>query len=141
MSLIKGLCHGCFDLIHYGHILHFREARSQCDHLIVSITSDRFAAKSPGRPIYPESHRLAIINELSCVDNVIITDYPTAVEIIHEVKPTYYFKGLDYSTSDDPRLKVEKHACESVGCSVKYTSSFKYSTTEFILLCQKVQLD
>ena len=141
MSSIKGLCHGCFDLIHYGHILHFREARSQCDHLIVSITSDRFAAKSPGRPIYPESHRLAIINELSCVDNVIITDYPTAVEIIAEVKPTYYFKGIDYSSSSDPRLNAEIIACESVGCSVRYTSSLKYSTTDFISLCQAVKLD
>lgn len=141
MSLIKGLCHGCFDLIHYGHILHFREARQHCDHLIVSITSDRFAAKSPGRPIYPELHRLAIIKELSCVDTAFITDSPTAVKIITEVKPTYYFKGVDYSSSSDPRLNAEILACSSVGCSVRYTSSCKYSTTDFIASCQAVKLD
>ena len=30
-----GLCHGCFDLCHYGHLLHFQESRMNCDYLVV----------------------------------------------------------------------------------------------------------
>ena len=26
-----GLCHGCFDLVHPGHLMHFQDARKKCD--------------------------------------------------------------------------------------------------------------
>ena len=32
------LCHGVFDLVHYGHIQHFKSAKKYGDILIVSIT-------------------------------------------------------------------------------------------------------
>ena len=35
------LCHGVFDLLHIGHIKHFKEAKSLTDTLIVTITSDK----------------------------------------------------------------------------------------------------
>lgn len=25
-----GLCHGCFDILHYGHVRHFAAAREHC---------------------------------------------------------------------------------------------------------------
>ena len=31
------LCHGVFDIVHYGHILHFKSANQLGDVLIVSI--------------------------------------------------------------------------------------------------------
>ena len=33
-----GLCHGVFDILHNGHIQHFKKAKSKVDILIVSIT-------------------------------------------------------------------------------------------------------
>ena len=41
------LCHGVFDLIHIGHINHFKKAKSFGDYLIVSITSAKFIKKGP----------------------------------------------------------------------------------------------
>ena len=35
-------CHGVFDVLHYGHIKHFKSAKKNGDFLIVSITSDEF---------------------------------------------------------------------------------------------------
>ena len=32
------MCHGVFDLLHLGHILHFEEAKKMGDILIVSVT-------------------------------------------------------------------------------------------------------
>ena len=36
------MCHGVFDLLHLGHIIHFEEAKKMGDILIVSVTSDKF---------------------------------------------------------------------------------------------------
>ena len=41
------LCHGVFDLLHYGHIKHLEEAKKQGDILIVSITHDKYIDKNP----------------------------------------------------------------------------------------------
>ena len=38
-------CHGAFDLIHVGHLIHFEEARSLGDILVVTITADRHITK------------------------------------------------------------------------------------------------
>ena len=48
-------CHGVFDLIHVGHIKHFKEAKKNGNFLVVSITSDKFVNKGSGRPIFNPS--------------------------------------------------------------------------------------
>ena len=48
------LCHGVFDLVHLGHLKHFKEAKSKGDILIVSVTSDKYVSKGPGRPLFNE---------------------------------------------------------------------------------------
>ena len=45
-------CHGVFDLLHVGHLKHFREARTFGDILVVTITPDEFVNKGPGRPAF-----------------------------------------------------------------------------------------
>jgi cytidyltransferase-like protein len=39
------LCHGCFDLMHIGHIKHLKKAKEFGDILVVGITSDRWINK------------------------------------------------------------------------------------------------
>src|SRR3954469_10466666 len=39
------LCHGAFDLVHVGHMIHFEEARALGDMLVVTITADRHITK------------------------------------------------------------------------------------------------
>ena len=39
------LCHGAFDLVHMGHLIHFEEARGLGDLLVVTITADRHITK------------------------------------------------------------------------------------------------
>ena len=46
--------HGCFDILHYGHILYFEEAKKKGDCLLVSVTPDRFIFKGPSRPFIKE---------------------------------------------------------------------------------------
>ena len=44
------LAHGCFDLLHLGHIRHLQEAKKLGDRLVVSVTADKFVNKGAGRP-------------------------------------------------------------------------------------------
>ena len=44
------LCHGCFDLMHPGHIKYFQAAKRMGYILVVTLSPDRFVEKGPGRP-------------------------------------------------------------------------------------------
>ena len=46
------LCHGVFDLLHIGHINYFRSSKKYGNILVVSVTSDKFVNKGPGRPAF-----------------------------------------------------------------------------------------
>ena len=46
------LCHGTFDLLHAGHFRHFQDSKNLGDILFVTITSDKYINKGPGRPIF-----------------------------------------------------------------------------------------
>ena len=46
------LCHGVFDVVHSGHLNYLKKAKELGDTLIVSVTSDKFVNKGPGRPVF-----------------------------------------------------------------------------------------
>ena len=64
------LCHGVFDLLHIGHIRHFKEAKNFGDILVVTLTPDQFVNKGPNRPFFNEQLRLEAIASLDAVDFV-----------------------------------------------------------------------
>ena len=55
------LCHGVFDLLHIGHINHFKDAKNLGDVLVVTITQDKFVNKGPNRPIFSLNTRSPVI--------------------------------------------------------------------------------
>ena len=83
------LAHGTFDFFHYGHLIHLKKARSFGDKLVVSITSDSNVNKGPGRPLYSINERINFLTEFSFVDHVVISEFPTGVEIIKKLKPDF----------------------------------------------------
>ena len=91
------LCHGVFDLLHIGHINHFEEAKKFGDILIVSVTTDKYVNKGPGRPAFPEQERLKSLSALKVIDYVVLSKYPTATNIIKELRPCLLY------TSPSPR--------------------------------------
>lgn len=105
-------CHGCFDIVHPGHIRHLRQARSLGDLLLVSITGDTQMKKGAGRPLIPEELRADNLAALDCVDWVYVEERPTAAELLDEVRPDVYVKGREYETNADPRFRAEREAVE-----------------------------
>ncbi len=94
------LCHGVFDLIHIGHILHLKEAKSLGDVLVVTITDQAKIFKGPGRPYFNNLERAKSLAALGFVDYVSISEHETGVQSIKIVKPVFYCKGQDYSNNN-----------------------------------------
>ncbi len=134
-----GMCHGGFDLMHPGHVKHFESAKSLCDILCVSVTSDRFVAdrKGLGRPIFTDKLRAYMIANLSVVDFVVISDFKKGVEVINALKPTYYIKGPDMIGKTTPGIIAEREAIKAVGGEDKYTNDPPSSTTAIIEYIKK----
>lgn len=126
------LCHGAFDLLHIGHIRHLQEARTQGDRLVVSITADKFIRKGVGRPVFTADQRVEALKALDCVDDVIISDSLDAVQVIGELKPAVFVKGVDYANHSDDALQREIKAVEAVGGRFHVTRSDKWSSTRII---------
>ncbi len=125
-----GLCHGCFDVIHFGHILHFLEAKKDCDILIVSVTSDFYVNKGPGRPIYDVNKRMLVLSNLKMINYVVESNYETAIEILTIVKPDIYFKGGDYEMKEyNNKFEEELNYCALNRIDIKFTKSDRSSST------------
>lgn len=126
-------CHGCFDVVHPGHIHHLQHAKSLGDVLIVSVSSDAHVNKGVSRPLIPDDLRASSLAALECVDAVYLNDYPTAVELLEQLKPDIYVKGREYETSADPRFLKERDTVMAHGGEVFFTSGdVVYSSTALI---------
>ena len=129
------ICHGVFDILHVGHIKHFQEAKSLGDILIVSVTSDKFVNKGPGRPAFNENNRLDSIIAIGVVDYVVLNNNSTATILINDLKPNIYCKGPDYkdfSNDVTGEIKNEIKAIKKVGGKIFYTSGKTFSSSTLI---------
>ena len=128
------LAHGCFDVLHAGHIRHLRAAARvwQPAKLVVTITPDKFVNKGSDRPWFPERLRAEAVAALECVDFVAINEWPTAVETIRFLKPCVYVKGAENKGRESPGLLAEKDAVESVGGRLVYTEELEFHSTDIL---------
>ena len=63
-----GYMGGCWDLFHVGHLNYIREAKKNCDYLIVDVTPDEIMFKQKNKyPIIKEEDRLEILIKLGCL--------------------------------------------------------------------------
>jgi rfaE bifunctional protein nucleotidyltransferase chain/domain len=126
-------CHGCFDIVHPGHIRHLRQAKSLGDVLLVTITGDATIAKGTGRPLIPEELRAENLAALDFVDWVYIEQRPTASELLEDVRPDVYVKGREYEFNADPRFAAERSTVERHGGRVVFSSGdVVFSSTALI---------
>src|SRR3954471_3237441 len=126
-------CHGCFDIVHPGHIHHLQYAKSLGDVLIVSVSADANVNKGVNRPLIPDDLRVASLAALECVGAVYLNSDPTAAELLDALKPDIYVKGREYERSVDPRFVRERDAVARNGGRVVFSSGdIVYSSTSLI---------
>lgn len=101
-GLVVGVTNGCFDILHPGHLSLLRQARAQCDRLIVALNSDESVRRLKGsqRPIQSQNARAAVVAAHECVDHVLIFDTDTPLDVIVALRPDVLIKGADYSEDE-----------------------------------------
>ncbi len=128
-------CHGVFDLMHSGHILHLQRARKEGSHLVVTITANAFVNKGPGRPVFSEELRAETIAALGCVDHVAINQSPTAVDLLRRLRPAVYAKGGEYRNAADDitgGIAEERAIVEAGGGRIFFTDEITFSSSSLL---------
>jgi len=128
-------CHGTFDLLHPGHIVHFEEAKALGDVLVVTITGDEFVNKGPGRPHFNQHLRVKFLTSIQSVDHVVVIPFPAAVEAIECVRPHVYCKGKEYENAAGDvtgNILDDVKTVERVGGEVRYVGSIVFSSTKLL---------
>ncbi len=99
---------GCFDLLHAGHVSALRAARALGDWLVVCLNSDASVRRLKGtdRPLVPEIDRAEVLRGLTCVDDVVIFDDETPVQVLEQLRPHVFVKGGDYGGETLPEASA-----------------------------------
>lgn len=129
------LCHGVFDLVHPGHIIHLEQAKKMADVLVVSITAAKYVRKGPGRPYFDDDTRMNVLSALECVDYVLLSEGYTVDDIIESVEPDVYVKGEEYANEKNDitgKIAEEKALVEQHGGRLGFTTGAVYSSTKLI---------
>jgi rfaE bifunctional protein nucleotidyltransferase chain/domain len=132
----KGLsvahCHGCFDILHAGHLRHLEQARGLADALVVTVTPDRFVGKGRDRPVFSDALRAELIGGLEVVDWVAINRWASAERTIALLRPDVFVKGAEYeseATNVNPNFLAEADAIRAIGGRVAFTGGLTLSST------------
>lgn len=128
------LCHGCFDLMHPGHIKYFQASKKMGDILVVTVSPDIYVDKGDGRPVYNQTLRAESIAALECVDFVAINRWPTAVETLLLLRPNIYVKGQEFENKSDKtgKLQKEQDILLEIGAEMRYTHEIVFSSTKLL---------
>jgi len=127
-------CHGCFDLMHPGHIKHFQAAKNMGDVLVVTLTPDKYVDKGSDRPVFSQNLRAESIAALECVDYVAVNKWPTAEETLRFLKPDYYVKGQEFENLEDKSGKIQREyeIVKEIGSEIRFTHEIVFSSTELL---------
>ena len=117
--MIIGYTQGTFDMFHIGHLNLIRNARAQCDYLIVGVNSDELVkAYKDKAAIVPFSERMDIIGALRFVDEVIPCESLDKIEKQKKYHFDKLFIGDDWK--GNARWKTTEAQMRELGAEVVY---------------------
>lgn len=97
-----GLATSCFDLLHAGHVMMLREAKTQCDHLICALQTDPTIDRpEKNKPIQTLVERYVQLSAVKFVDEIVLYDTESDLEDILEMFPIdVRILGEEYRNKD-----------------------------------------
>jgi len=118
-SVNIGYTTGVFDLFHIGHLNILRRAKEHCDYLIVGVSTDELVQQYKQKwPVIPFEERMAIVNALKYVDQVVPQDHRDKYQAWEELKFNKMFVGDDWKGT--PFFTHLENKFKLVGVEVVY---------------------
>ena len=110
-----GFTCSCFDLLHAGHIIMLKDAKKQCDYLVVGLQSDPTLDRpEKNKPIQSLEERFIQLSAVRYVDDIFT--YNTEKDLykkLLEIEPNIRILGRDYIsksfTGDDLDIPIYYH--------------------------------
>jgi glycerol-3-phosphate cytidylyltransferase len=92
-----GYAPGVYDMFHVGHLNILRNSRLACDYLIAGVVSDEVALRTKGKkPIIPVAERLEIVRHIRFVDQAVVEDAASKLEMWELLRFDVIIKGDDW---------------------------------------------
>ena len=121
---------GFFDPLHAGHIEYLKLAKevSENGELIVILNNDHQAAMKKGKAFMPLKDRVAVLEALSYVDEVVVAidDDSSVCKTLEKVKPDIFTNGGDRNFEESPETAVCKRLgiilCDGLGQKIQSSS-------------------
>ncbi len=89
-----GFTCGAFDLLHLGHVRMLREAKKQCDYLIVGVQKDPSVDRSEKhKPVMSHTERMEFVSAIKYVDEIVA--YSTEKDLVNLLKGLVKKKKID----------------------------------------------
>lgn len=133
---ITGYMSGTFDLFHIGHLNIIKNAKGQCDNLIVGVHES--GAWKGKETFIPFDERLKIISSIKYVD-IAVKSYLEDTDAIAKHNIQKLFVGDDYKGTD--RFKKYEAVCKKSNVEIiyfPYTKSTSSSNLRYILKNSKI---
>lgn len=131
-----GYTTGVFDMFHVGHLNILQRAKEQCDYLIVGVSTDELVMEyKKKRPVIPQEERVAIIDGIKYVDQVVHQENRDKYAAWETLKFDVMFVGDDWKGK--PLFQEVEQKFKKVGVDIVY---FPYTKgVSSTLLRDKVQ--
>ena len=103
-----GYTTGVFDMFHIGHLNLLKHAKEQCEYLIVGVSTDEAVESYKHKtPIIPFSERIAIVESIKFVDEVIPQTSMNKMDAWEKLHFNVLLHGSDWQGSDMYNKLVE----------------------------------
>ena len=100
VNMIKGFTCGAFDLLHAGHIVMFKEAKENCDYLIVGLQTDpSIDRQEKNQPVQTVYERFVQLQAVKYIDEIIPYDTEQSlIDLLESTEIHLRFIGEDWAT-------------------------------------------
>lgn len=117
--MIIGYTQGTYDMFHIGHLNLLRNAKAQCDFLVVGVNSDELVKQYKSKSvIVPLAERMDIVGSIRYVDQVISCDSLDKMIAFEKVHFNRLFIGDDWK--GNPRWEETGRIMKEVGVELVY---------------------
>lgn len=114
-----GYTTGVYDLFHIGHLNVLRNAKEQCEVLIVGVSTDELVQKEKNKtPIIPYEERMKIVEAIKYVDKVVPQENKNKLEAYHKYKFDAMFVGSDWKGT--PQWEKYEEELKPYGTEIVY---------------------